>query len=91
MNQGQRVTRTILSILLEDRVVDLRQMNVPWSYMGMSVLSLPAGRAMNGLSLAVQVVALAMADEKLLAWAEPMAGVLVDTPGRKTFVQDGNV
>jgi Asp-tRNA(Asn)/Glu-tRNA(Gln) amidotransferase A subunit family amidase len=51
-------------------------MNVPWSYAGLPVLSLPAGRATNGLPLAVQLVAPAMADEQLVAWAEPMAEVL---------------
>ena len=58
-------------------------MNVPWSYAGMPVLSLPAGRATNGLPLAVQVVAPALADEQLVAWAEPMAGVLA---GASTLV-----
>lgn len=51
-------------------------MNVPWSYMGMPALSLPAGTAANGLPLGLQVVAKAWADEQLLAWAEPMAKVL---------------
>lgn len=51
--------------------------NLPWSYAGMPVLALPAGRATNGLPLGLQVVAKAWADERLLAWAEPMARVLV--------------
>lgn len=51
-------------------------MNLPWSYAGMPALSLPAGKAKNGLPLGLQVVASTMADEQLLAWAEPLAEVL---------------
>jgi Asp-tRNA(Asn)/Glu-tRNA(Gln) amidotransferase A subunit family amidase len=51
-------------------------MNLPWTHAGMPALTLPAGRAANGLPLGLQVVAPAMADEQLLAWAESMANVL---------------
>lgn len=51
-------------------------MNLPWSYAGMPALTLPAGGAMNGLPLGVQVVGSTMADEQLLRWAAPMADVL---------------
>jgi Asp-tRNA(Asn)/Glu-tRNA(Gln) amidotransferase A subunit family amidase len=53
-------------------------MNVPWSYVGMPALSLPAGTAANGLPLGLQVVAKTWDDEQLLAWAEPMAGALIE-------------
>ncbi|GHO88817.1 amidase [Dictyobacter formicarum] len=53
-------------------------MNSPWSYAGMPALSLPAGKAKNGLPLGLQVVAPAMADEQLLAWAEPLAEALME-------------
>jgi Asp-tRNA(Asn)/Glu-tRNA(Gln) amidotransferase A subunit family amidase len=51
-------------------------MNLPWTYAGMPGLTLPAGKAANGLPLGFQVVAPTMVDEQLLAWAGPMAGVL---------------
>jgi Asp-tRNA(Asn)/Glu-tRNA(Gln) amidotransferase A subunit family amidase len=51
-------------------------MNLPWTHAGMPSLTLPAGRAANGLPLGLQVIAPALADEQLLAWAEPMADVL---------------
>ena len=50
--------------------------NQPWSYAGMPALTLPAGRATNSLPLGLQIVAPAMADEQLLAWAAPMAEIL---------------
>ncbi|WP_201377013.1 amidase [Ktedonobacter robiniae] len=53
-------------------------MNLPWSYTGMPALALPAGRARNGLPLAVQIVAPAMTDEQLLLWAAPLANVLLE-------------
>jgi Asp-tRNA(Asn)/Glu-tRNA(Gln) amidotransferase A subunit family amidase len=52
-------------------------MNLPWTHAGMPALTLPAGRAANGLPLGLQVVAPALADEQLLAWAEPMAVLLM--------------
>lgn len=53
-------------------------MNLPWSYAGMPALALPAGRASNGLPLALQVVAPPMADEQMLAWAGPMVEALAE-------------
>ena len=44
-------------------------MNLPWTHLGLPALSLPAGRAANGLPLGLQVVGAWMADETLLAWA----------------------
>lgn len=45
-------------------------MNLPWTHAGMPELTLPAGRAANGLPLGLQLVARFGADEKLLGWAE---------------------
>ncbi|BCL80671.1 glutamyl-tRNA amidotransferase subunit A [Ktedonobacteria bacterium brp13] len=51
-------------------------MNLPWTHAGMPTLTLPVGKAANGLPLGLQVVGPAMADEQLLTWAGPMADVL---------------
>jgi Asp-tRNA(Asn)/Glu-tRNA(Gln) amidotransferase A subunit family amidase len=53
-------------------------MNLPWTHAGMPALTLPAGQAANGLPLGLQVVAPSLDDEQLLAWAEPMAVLLMD-------------
>jgi Asp-tRNA(Asn)/Glu-tRNA(Gln) amidotransferase A subunit family amidase len=45
-------------------------MNLPWTHAGMPVITLPAGRAQNGLPLGMQLVAPFEADEQLLAWAK---------------------
>ncbi len=44
-------------------------MNLPWTHTGMPALTLPAGRARNGLPLGMQLVAPFGADEQLIAWA----------------------
>lgn len=44
-------------------------MNLPWTHAGMPAITLPAGRAQNGLPLGIQLVAPFGADEQLLAWA----------------------
>lgn len=49
-------------------------MNLPWTYAGLPSVTVPAGRAANGLPLGLQCVAPFMADEQLLAWAAPLAG-----------------
>jgi Asp-tRNA(Asn)/Glu-tRNA(Gln) amidotransferase A subunit family amidase len=43
-------------------------MNLPWTHAGMPAITLPAGKAKNGLPLGVQFVAPFGSDEKLLAW-----------------------
>ncbi len=48
-------------------------MNLPWTHAGMPALSLPAGKAGNGLPLGLQVVAPAMADEQLVTWSVQIA------------------
>src|SRR6266487_1269612 len=51
-------------------------MNLPWTYAGMPVITVPAGRSVNGLPLGFQCVAATLADEYLLAWAGPIAGMM---------------
>ena len=51
-------------------------MNLPWTHAGMPAITLPAGLAANGLPLGLQVVGSAMADEKLVSWAERIAQFL---------------
>ncbi|HLG75373.1 MAG TPA: amidase family protein, partial [Ktedonobacteraceae bacterium] len=53
-------------------------MNLPWTYAGMPAITVPAGRASNGLPLGLQCVAAAMADESLLAWVAPVEALLRD-------------
>ncbi|MFC8718582.1 amidase [Kitasatospora sp. NPDC057198] len=53
---------------------------VPWSWAGRPVLSLPAGRGRDGLPLGLQCAGAAGADERLLAWAEPLAAALAGPP-----------
>lgn len=48
-------------------------MNLPWTYLGLPALTLPAGRAGNGLPLGLQIVAGWMQDERLLGWGEGLA------------------
>jgi Asp-tRNA(Asn)/Glu-tRNA(Gln) amidotransferase A subunit family amidase len=43
-------------------------MNLPWTHAGMPVITLPAGKAGNGLPLGLQFVAPFGADEDLVAW-----------------------
>lgn len=51
-------------------------MNLPWTYTGLPAITVPAGRAANGLPLGLQCVGTTMADEYLLAWAAPIAKIL---------------
>lgn len=55
-------------------------MNLPWTHAGLPVLSLPAGRAENGLPLGLQCIGAFMADEQLVAWAADLAEVLASLP-----------
>jgi len=45
-------------------------MNLPWTHAGLPAITIPAGRAQNGLPLGMQLVAHFEADEQLLAWAK---------------------
>ena len=51
-------------------------MNLPWTHAGMPTLSLPSGKADNGLPLALQLAAPVNADEALFSWAQPIADLL---------------
>jgi Asp-tRNA(Asn)/Glu-tRNA(Gln) amidotransferase A subunit family amidase len=50
-------------------------MNLPWTYAGLPAITVPAGRAANGLPLGLQCVATSMADEHLLSWIGPVADI----------------
>lgn len=50
-------------------------MNMPWTNAGLPSVSVPAGRADNGLPLGVQLIAPFMGDELLLSWAVDVADV----------------
>lgn len=51
-------------------------MNLPWTYAGLPTVTLPAGKADNGLPLGLQLIAPFWADEKLLTWTRRLAGYL---------------
>jgi Asp-tRNA(Asn)/Glu-tRNA(Gln) amidotransferase A subunit family amidase len=53
-------------------------MNLPWTHAGLPVISLPAGRAGNGLPLGLQCAGASMADEHVVAWAQKLADILED-------------
>lgn len=55
-------------------------MNLPWTYAGLPTITLPAGKAENGLPLGLQCVADFMADEQLVAWAEKLGSVFLHAP-----------
>lgn len=51
-------------------------MNLPWTHAGLPAISLPAGRAENGLPSGLQCVGASMGDEHVVAWAERLAEIL---------------
>jgi len=51
-------------------------MSLPWTHSGSPVVNLPAGRAKNGLPLALQFIAPFGADEALLSWAQVLNAAL---------------
>ena len=53
-------------------------MNLPWTHAGLPVISLPAGRAGNGLPLGLQCAGASMADEHVISWAGRLAEILKD-------------
>ncbi|UCD27546.1 MAG: amidase [Planctomycetota bacterium] len=54
------------------------KMNLPWTHALMPAITLPAGRAENGLPLGLQLVAPFGADEYLMAWSQMLADRLGD-------------
>jgi Asp-tRNA(Asn)/Glu-tRNA(Gln) amidotransferase A subunit family amidase len=56
-------------------------MNLPWTYAGLPVVALPAGRSAEGLPMGIQLTARRGADEELLAWGEALAPVLESRHG----------
>jgi Asp-tRNA(Asn)/Glu-tRNA(Gln) amidotransferase A subunit family amidase len=52
-------------------------MNLPWTHAGFPALSLPSGRAANGLPLGFQLTGRFGRDEELLAWAAGPLGAAV--------------
>ncbi len=51
-------------------------MNLPWSFLGLPTLTLPAGKTVEGLPLGLQCSAAFMADEDLLHWSKRLAATL---------------
>ncbi len=49
-------------------------LQLPWTYAGLPVVTLPWGTAADGLPLGLQIVARFMDDERLLAWAAQLEG-----------------
>ncbi len=45
-------------------------MNLPWTFMGLPAVTVPAGKATNGLPLGLQLIGSWMMDEEMLAWAQ---------------------
>jgi Asp-tRNA(Asn)/Glu-tRNA(Gln) amidotransferase A subunit family amidase len=54
-------------------------MNLPWTHAGLPTLTLPAGRAENGLPLGLQCAARWNADEELCGWAVELERALRET------------
>ncbi len=48
-------------------------MNLPWTHAGMPAITMPVGRAQNGLPLGLQCIAPFGADEYLIAWCNVLA------------------
>ncbi|MCO6451591.1 MAG: amidase [Caldilineales bacterium] len=51
-------------------------MNLPWTYMGLPAVTVPAGTAANGLPLGLQLVGGWMEDESMLGWADDIRSAL---------------
>ncbi len=51
-------------------------MNLPWTHAGLPVVTVPAGAAENGLPLGLQLIGRWQDDERLLAWAGMVQGLL---------------
>jgi len=53
-------------------------MNMPWTNAGLPSVSVPSGRADNGLPLGLQLIAPFMGDELLLSWANGIADLFIE-------------
>lgn len=53
-------------------------MNLPWTYAGVPVITVPAGVGANGLPLGLQLAADCNRDEQLVRWAKQVAQALVN-------------
>lgn len=51
-------------------------MNLPWTHAGLPTVTVPAGAALNGLPLGLQITGDFWADQKLLDWAGNIAAVV---------------
>ncbi len=56
-------------------------MNLPWTFLGLPAVTVPAGLANNGLPLGLQMVGSWMMDEEMLAWAEPVQALFQEKLG----------
>jgi len=51
-------------------------MNLPWIHIGLPAITVPAGRAANGLAFGLQCVARFGEDERLLGWAPELESMV---------------
>jgi Asp-tRNA(Asn)/Glu-tRNA(Gln) amidotransferase A subunit family amidase len=51
-------------------------MNLPWTHAGLPSVTLPAGRAANGLPLGLQFIGGWQQDEQVLGWASQLEAEL---------------
>jgi Asp-tRNA(Asn)/Glu-tRNA(Gln) amidotransferase A subunit family amidase len=58
-------------------------MNMPWTNAGLPSLSIPAGKAQNGLPLGLQLIAPYMGDELLLSWSREVTELLKTRQGER--------
>jgi Asp-tRNA(Asn)/Glu-tRNA(Gln) amidotransferase A subunit family amidase len=63
-------------------------MNLPWTHSGLPTVTLPSGKSPQGLPLGLQFIGRAGQDERLLAWAGQIEGLLAyeSRHGLRTFL-----
>lgn len=57
-------------------------MNLPWTHTGQPAVTVPTGQTINGLPLGLQLSGKLGADEQLLAWAQPIESLFINTSAR---------